>query len=72
MRISTKATVPINAYVHDSGVQGLPYRIHIQDHPVQAEGLKHAPDGELGQGRAPGTAVGVVAVWAANDHGQTC
>lgn len=39
---------------------------------MQAKSLQHAPDGKLRQGCPPCGAVGVVAVWTADDHSQAC
>lgn len=39
---------------------------------MQAKGLQHAPDSKLRQGCPSCSAVGIVAVWAADDHSQAC
>ena len=48
------------------------YRVYIQHYTMQAKGLQHAPDSKLRQGCPSCSAVGVVAVWTADDHSQAC
>lgn len=48
------------------------HRVHIQNNSMQAKGLQHAPDSKLWQCCPSCGAIGIVTVWAADDHSKAC
>lgn len=46
------------------------HRVHIQNNSMQAKGLQHAPDSKLWQSCPSCGAVGIVTIWAPDDHSK--
>lgn len=46
------------------------HRVHIQNNSMQAKGLQHAPDSKLWQCCPSCGAVGIVTIWAPDDHSK--